>query len=211
MSGKEAKWNCCNKPDLESAASHNIMVAVVGSKGVGKTSIITRIALNEWLDDIRQPGSNDTSMVSLYTYSHNGVSYIFEFYEIPEPLADDSVEHVVAFTDAQIVLLVYDVSNQDSLSKLRDYNEKIKRAKDGTYPAILVGNKTDVPEQEKKLNYDYVQTLSLGEGPKNIIIEFSSKTGVGVDNLIAIILDLCDQFHFFNNGCISSKHSAKKK
>jgi len=213
MSGKDAKWNCCKKPDLESAASHTVLVAVVGSKGVGKTSIITRITMNEWLDDIRKPGSNDTSMVSLYTLPNNGVSYIFEFNEIPEPPSvDDSLpEHVVAFTDAQIVLLVYDVCNQESLSKLCTYDEKIKLAKDGKYPAILVGNKIDVPEQEKKINLDQVQQLSLGGGQKGFTTEFSSKTGVGVENLIAILLELCDQFHIFNNGCISSFHSASKK
>jgi len=211
MSGKDAKWNCCKKPDLESAASHTVLVAVVGSKGVGKTSIITRIVLNEWLDDIRKPGSNDTSMVSLYTYIYNGVSYIFEFSEIPEPPVDDSVEHVVAFTDAQIVLLVYDVCNQESLSKLCTYDDKIKLAKDGKYPAILVGNKTDVPELEKKLNLDHVLQLSLGGGQKVLTTEFSSKTGVGVDNLFSIILDQCDQFHIFNNGCTTSHHNPSKK
>jgi len=148
------QWNCCHLPDLESAASYNIQVAVVGSKGVGKSSLITRISLDEWLDDIRQPGSNDTSMSSLYTFTKKGVSYNFEFNEIPEPPAklDDSllVEHVVAFTDAHIVLFVFDVSNLESYSKLSDYDEKIKRAKDGSYPSILVGNKTDVPEHEKK-------------------------------------------------------------
>ena len=86
------------------------------------------------------------------------------------------------------ILLIYDVSNNETLNSLRTLIEEIKEEiKEGT-PILLVGNKSDLDEnrevseeQLEKFKIDYDISLAM---------EISAKTGENVEEMFLKITDM---------------------
>jgi len=198
-------WDCCKKPDLETGSTHTINTLIIGIKGVGKSCLTTRLALHQFLDEIRRPEIADTSMNSFCTQIHHQINYYHCLEEIPAVPPEDFLqnEFVDVLQKTELILLVCGVDDLQSLLKLEEYYGKIKgiRKDNGILPPIiLVGNKSDVIEEQRKVS---VNDLNRFEFATNYI-EFSSKTGMGMDELMEIML-----IKSINNGCCMGKHKKK--
>jgi len=198
-------WECCKKPDLESGSSHTITAVLVGVAGVGKSSVITRLALQQFLEEIRPPEVFDTSMNSYSSQIYHQINYLHALIEIPSVPSEEfsKPEFTQVIQQAEIVLLICAVDDLQSLLKLDEYYKKIQAIrKDKVCPIILVANKADVLEEKRKITPNDLTTFEFG----SMVIEFSAKTGMGMDDLLDIMLSKT-----LNNGCSVSKHKKKSK
>jgi small GTP-binding protein len=198
-------WECCKKHDMQSGSYHSIPAAIIGVKGVGKTALITRLALYQFLDDIRPPEAGDSSVVSQCSQELRQITYVHSLNEIPHVAADDysKPEFTAVLNEAEIILLVCAVDDLQSLLKLDEYYKKIKsiRKDKGNCPFILVGNKSDVLEEFRKVEQHNMNAYEFSD----YYVEFSSKTGMGTDDLLDLMLTLS-----ISNGCHTQKHETSK-
>jgi len=124
-------WDCCKKPDLESGSSHTINSIIIGLDGVGKSCLITRLAIHQFLDEIRPTEVSDTSMNSYSSQVYHQITYFHSLNEIPQVPPEDyfKPEFTQSIQQAEIIILVCAVNDLQSLLKLNEYYIKIKSLK----------------------------------------------------------------------------------
>ena len=87
------------------------------------------------------------------------------------------------YKDAVAAILVYDVSNPESLESLDYWVKELKENVDNKdFIISLAGNKVDLENDLKKLSYNEGKNFSK-EKDIPIFYETSAKTGVGVKEL----------------------------
>ena len=86
------------------------------------------------------------------------------------------------FHGAHGFILVYDITNQISFKKLKNWikDAKEKMQDEGAFKIIVVGNKKDC-ENRREVSFDKLK--EFGENNNVFFTEVSAKTGEGVDNL----------------------------
>ena len=82
------------------------------------------------------------------------------------------------YRDAQVVLLTYDVTNEESLESLKYW---ISGVNNNNRILCLVGNKNDVDANEKKVSTS--KGKAFAEQHKMMFYEISAKTGSGIKEL----------------------------
>lgn len=97
------------------------------------------------------------------------------------------------YRDADVILFVFDVTNIDSLSKLKVYMNKLKEERKDNYLLYIIGNKRDL------LNTDKFEQLELeiqDRVPKDNITKIfyvSAKTNENVESLLEEIISAVDK------------------
>ena len=155
-------------------------IMIVGQEGVGKTQIFSQAS-----------GSS-------YTAQHTatlGLSFTHQWFfvgdeEIKLQIWDTggtekyypSVKKCSSCVD--VVLLCYDISDQESLYYLSNYIDMIQDKSPGV-KFILVGNKSDLDQENRQISINDVVTFSKQNIDPDIvhIMEVSAKTGDGIDDL----------------------------
>ncbi|TGO31615.1 hypothetical protein BHYA_0484g00030 [Botrytis hyacinthi] len=156
------------RPSLENPASSippqsrsgmsDINIAVIGSNGVGKSTLIQR-ALG-----LR---SLPTSVTSSLRMTVDEVGYIVSLFELDlesfDIVPDRRIQwpkqingHIVPRMDG--ALLLYDVMNRESIAELP---QTLNALVNSSLPTILVSCKCDNPEHTRQLNVDSLETACM--------------------------------------------------
>ena len=154
----------------------SVKVILVGDSGVGKTSMISRY-LNQYNEHI-----DSTITTSYYTKLVTIDNYKLNF-QILDTVGQEQFRSLnsLFFKDAQICLMVYDITREDSFSSIKDYWYEAVLA-NGLEGVIfgVAGNKNDLYENEK-VNKEEVRDFS---NEINAIFRFTSaKQNVCIDEL----------------------------
>ena len=154
----------------------SVKVILVGDSGVGKTSMISRY-LNQYNEHI-----DSTITTSYYTKLVTIDNYKLNF-QIWDTVGQEQFRSLnsLFFKDAQICLMVYDITREDSFSSIKDYWYEAVLA-NGLEGVIfgVAGNKNDLYENEK-VNKEEVRDFS---NEINAIFRFTSaKQNVCIDEL----------------------------
>ena len=132
-----------------------VKVILVGDSGVGKTSMISRY-LNQYNEHI-----DSTITTSYYTKLVIIDNYKLTF-QIWDTVGQEQFRSLnsLFFKDAQICLMVYDITREDSFSSIKDYWYEAVLA-NGLEGVIfgVAGNKNDLYENEK-VNKEEVRNFS---------------------------------------------------
>ena len=123
----------------------NIKVVVIGEGGVGKTSLINKYIKGTFNEN--QGPTNGASFCSK-TLEINNEKYIADIWDT----AGNNKYRALSkffYTDADIIILVYDITNKKSFLELDFWLDSILKVKGKKVPMILVGNKSDLFENEK--------------------------------------------------------------
>ena len=142
---------------MSSTSSYKVIF--LGDSGVGKTSIILRL-FNEW----NNVPPTICSQSCQFTYG--GLNYL-----IYDTAGQERFRSLVPMyiRGSSIIILVFDVTDIDSLNSLSTYYEQAKNMEDDA-GIILIGNKTDLPQtisqtdienMEKKMNTKCIYTSAL--------------------------------------------------
>ena len=161
-----------NEQKLES-----IKITLIGNSGVGKTCIIRRYSLNDYVDN---PASTTGGNYSSKIVEINGKKVQLDLWDTAGQERYRSLtKHF--YKDAYIIVLVYDITKQDSFEELKTiwYPNVLQMGEKYTVLAV-VGNKSDLFEEEEvKEEEARKYTESIGA----TFMQVSAKNGNNVDLL----------------------------
>ncbi|KAI1738902.1 P-loop containing nucleoside triphosphate hydrolase protein [Xylaria scruposa] len=173
-------------------------VLILGSKGCGKTALLTRFCKGSFTGE-GQPPNPEYERGCQHRIEIKDQTYVVDALELaPEQLSEGQyLQHAVAITEA--VVMIYDVRSRDSFVLIQDLNERIQEAllqdQRQHYALILVGNKADSGGDGKEEDH---RVVTEGEGYElacNIAYgrtrcafrETSARTGENVDSLFVLL------------------------
>ena len=173
-----------------------INILTLGNTTVGKTCFILRFTEN-FFQPIYLTTCVIDSKYKIITLS-NSKSYKAIFYDTAGQERHRSIS-LNQIKSADGILLMYDVTNQDSFNSIKGWMDNIREIKGNNFPVILVGNKIDLKE-ERKISQLNGQNLADSYGIS--FYEISNKTGENVEeatlDLINKISDCLERGIIFN-------------
>ncbi|KAI0479651.1 P-loop containing nucleoside triphosphate hydrolase protein [Xylaria cf. heliscus] len=179
-------------------AAGQFRVLILGSKGCGKTAILTRFCKGSFTGE-GQPPNPEYERGCQRRIEIQDKIYVVDALELaPDQLSEGQyLRHAVAITEA--VVLIYDVRSRDSFSLIKDLHRRIQEAllqdQRRHYALILVGNKADGGEDGKDENYravtegeGYELACNIGYGRTRCAFrETSARTGENVDSIFVLL------------------------
>ncbi|KAI0861576.1 P-loop containing nucleoside triphosphate hydrolase protein [Xylaria cubensis] len=173
-------------------------ILILGSKGCGKTAILTRFCKGSFTGE-GQPPNPEYERGCQHRIEIKDQTYVVDALELaPEQLSEGQyLQHAVAITEA--VVMIYDVRSRDSFALIQDLHERIQEALSRDqrqhYALILVGNKADGGGDGKEENYrvvtegeGYELACNIGYGRTRCAFrETSARTGENVDSLFVLL------------------------
>jgi len=162
-------------------------VVLLGESNVGKTSMILRI-----VKDTFNPEQRNTVGASFFRHAAQTSTSVVLNYDIWDTAGQERYRGLASlyYRGAAAAILVYDVTNAESLEKARYWVGELRRAADvGECEGIvivLVGNKIDL-EANRVVSTNAGRAMAEENGC--FFVEASAKTGTGVPDVFKIIGD----------------------
>ena len=160
-----------------------IKICLLGDVSVGKTSIASRFCKNSFTDSYRNTigGAYQQQNIVL----NNGVKIKLHIWDTSGQDRFRSMTNLY-YRDAQVAILTYDVSNEQSLESLNYWlNELNDKTEINDMLLCLAGNKIDVEASKRQVSTS--KRKAFAEEHNMIFFETSAKTGEGVKELFQAI------------------------
>lgn len=159
-----------------------VKVVILGSSGVGKSSILNRYINNYWDEDI-QTTLGAAFMDKLILYK--GKYFKFHIWDTAGqekygPLAQ------MYYRDANVAILVYDSTSKDSFNGLKAWHMELNEKGPRNLVLAIVGNKVELHDEQEVSNKEgekYAQKHNA------IFKTTSAKENKGIKELFEDILD----------------------
>ena len=167
--------------ELETYFDYTIKILILGHTGVGKTNIITM-----FMDKKFNQNHMTTSGIDLKTTSIelNNKKIRIQLWDTCGQERYKSITKNL-FLKVQGILAVYDITNRESFSILKNWIKSVKS--DGNHPKMLIiGNKNDLDEK-REVPKD--EAIEYAKEEKIEYIETSSKTGENINKAITFICE----------------------
>ena len=162
---------------------YEIKICLLGDVSVGKTSIASRFCKNSFNDNYINTigGAYQQQNIIL----NNGVKMKLHIWDTSGQDRFRSMTNLY-YRDAQVAILTYDVTNEQSLDSLtywlKELNDKVDQ---DNMLLCLAGNKNDVDSSQKRVTT--AKGKEFAEKNNMIFYETSAKTGAGVKELFQAI------------------------
>ena len=154
--------------------NHTFKILTIGESGVGKTCVLRRFVENKFLKNHLATIGIDfkTKVITL-----NGLNIKLKIWDTAGQERFRNITNQY-YKGADGILLVYDVTDEESYSKIRDWMDQITSNTDNEeIGLVLLGNKCDMDpravteemgkDMAKELNINYYETSALnGQGIK---------------------------------------------
>ena len=123
---------------------YKLKVVIVGDSGVGKSNLIKRFTVNEFL-----PNSKATVGVEFLSKSYKINDKIFKI-EMWDTAGQERYKSITSayYKGAKGALLVYDVTSAQSFENIDKWYNEIKEKTNKDIKLILIGNKIDLKESK---------------------------------------------------------------
>ena len=170
----KGQWTHFLNPIMYEEEGWEIRINIVGGGGVGKTSFATYF-ISRFFYPEYDPNVEDT-------YRRR---FMLDDENIVVELLDSAGMEFMAMEEynmkiADGFILVYSVTHQESLQKLRYFVEKIQKVKECEFiPMLVVGNKSDVESERAVTIKEGFQFAATHNCP---FFEASVKYGVNIDD-----------------------------
>ena len=165
------------------ASEHEIKICLVGDVSVGKTSIASRFCKNTFNENYINTigGAYQQQNIVL----NNGAKMKLHIWDTSGQDRFRSMTNLY-YRDAQVAILTYDVTNEQSLESLNYWLQELNDKVDQDNMLLcLAGNKNDVDPSEKRVPTS--KGKQFAEEHNMIFYETSAKTGAGVKELFQTI------------------------
>lgn len=165
------------------AKEYEIKICLLGDVSVGKTSIASRFCKNSFNENYINTigGAYQQQNIVL----NNGVKMKLHIWDTSGQDRFRSMTNLY-YRDAQVAILTYDVTNDQSLESLnywlKELNDKVDQ---DNMLLFLAGNKTDVDASEKRV--PTAKGKQFAEENNMTFFETSAKSGAGVKELFQCI------------------------
>ena len=162
---------------------YEIKICLLGDISVGKTSIASRFCKNTFNENYINTigGAYQQQNIIL----NNGAKMKLHIWDTSGQDRFRSMTNLY-YRDAQVAILTYDVTNEQSLENLtywlKELNDKVDQ---DNMLLCLAGNKNDVDAKEKRIPTS--KGKQFAEDNNMIFYETSAKTGAGIKELFQAI------------------------
>ena len=184
---QNSKSNNLNIKSSESkkteSKEYEIKICLLGDVSVGKTSIASRFCKNSFNENYINTigGAYQQQNIVL----NNGAKIKLHIWDTSGQDRFRSMTNLY-YRDAQVAILTYDVTNEQSLESLNYWlNELNDKVEIDNMLLCLAGNKNDVDASEKRIPTH--KGKAFAEDHNMIFFETSAKTGSGVKELFQAI------------------------
>ena len=165
-------------------APPSIKITLLGNPGVDKTKIISR-----YIDDVYEENNtpNIGANYSEKIINKNGKEYELNIWDT----SGQEKFHALGkhfYKDAYIIILVYDITSQESLEHLKTiwYPDLLKYGEKYTILAV-VGNKSELFEGDNLADENYAKDFAKEIGATFHLV--SAKSGEGINKLFDTVVD----------------------
>lgn len=119
-------------------------IALLGAGGVGKSDLTLRFTQNKYVEDY------DPTIEDQYTKTFELDGRAVKL-EILDTAGQPEFSHLTDYylQQREAFLLVYSIADGESLEIVKEYAEKIKRELGESAPVVVVGNKTDLVDEQQ--------------------------------------------------------------
>ncbi len=183
-----------------------LKIIILGSSKVGKTSLLNQYFNKEFNNPVQTIG------IDLRTkyFEFNQETVKINFIDTAGQERFDSISGNY-LKNVNGVLLVYDISQQNTFKKIEFWNEQIKKHNNTYYSVVLIGNKIDL-EDCREVKYE--EGIDMGKKIKCKFYETSAKNNINVTECFNKIAYLTYK-NFLKNGFRSKsfylKNNEKKE
>ena len=183
-----------------------LKIIILGSSKVGKTSLLNQYFNKEFNNPVQTIG------IDLRTkyFEFNKETVKINFIDTAGQERFDSISGNY-LKNVNGVLLVYDISQQNTFKKIEFWNEQIKKHNNAYYSVVLIGNKIDL-EDYRQVKYE--EGIDMGKQIKCKFYETSAKNNINVTECFNKIAYLTYK-NFLKNGFRSKsfylKNNKKKE
>ena len=156
-----------------------LKLIVVGNQGTGKSCILNRF-VNETFEENYQATIGLDFQSKNITIHDQDVRLI-----IYDTAGQEKFRSLIPMyiREAQIILLVYDISDKDSFDAMPNWIQEVKEVLNKEVVFALIGNKMDL-ESQRKVSYE--EGKKLAEKNNFVFQEVSAKTGKNFENLFEV-------------------------
>ena len=153
-------------------------VVLVGETGVGKTSIISQFVEQTFQLDMQTTTGGSFSSKTLAC--DGGKLLKFEIWDTAGQEKYRSLAKMF-YKDAKAVIMVYDVTREDSFEELQKYwYDQIKESSPENIILVIAANKSDLIEKEK---VDEGEARNYAKEINALYVSTSAKNSNGINNL----------------------------
>ena len=160
-----------------------VKICLLGDVNVGKTSIASRFCKNSFTDNYINTigGAYQQQNIVL----NNGAKIKLHIWDTSGQDRFRSMTNLY-YRDAQVAILTYDVTNEQSLESLNYcLNELNDKVEIDNMVLCLAGNKSDIESSKRQVST--AKGKAFAEEHNMIFYETSAKTGAGVKELFQAI------------------------
>ena len=176
--------------DMKDVSSLVFRVIVIGSKGVGKSSIIHRY-LTDTFSEAYRPTVSDIYEKTVMR-SNSDTLNMFKIYDTAGDLQYEfPAMFNITVAEGDMFALVYSVENRKSFEIIRSIWQNIVKLKEESkdaLPFVLVANKADVSATRRRVTEG--EGLELSEEIDCPYVEVSAKTGFKIDSIYTHLLEV---------------------
>ena len=140
----------------------NIKIVFLGESSIGKTSIVHRL-----IRDVFNDNPESTIGASFMTYEKDNIRY--NVWDTAGQERYMSLSQMY-YRNSDIILLVFDVSNIETINKLLLFLDKLVIDLKKDNKIIIIGNKTDLVTEVERLAVDNILTNLLKKDKYNDIL-----------------------------------------
>jgi len=151
-------------------------VVLLGEGRVGKTCLCLRYTKNSFTDAQESTIQATYNEKTLHVGKNSVKLMIWD-------TAGQERFHALGpiyYRDAQGALLVYDITDRDSFTKVQHWVKELRKIVGSDIVLLIVGNKCDL-ERERQVSDDDAQSYARTVGANHLLC--SAKSGKGVDNI----------------------------
>lgn len=157
---------------------YSIKYIIIGDTGVGKTNIIYRFKTGEFGDKLEATiGTEHT----IKYYKINNINFKLEIWDTTGMTDFESIR-AGYYKNAACVIIVYDISQKESLDSVDSWIEECKKyCSNNNFITILVGNKCDKKEERQiteEEGNNFKESYSL-----DFFYETSALEGINIDKI----------------------------
>lgn len=166
---------------VDQEPKHLYKIVLIGDSGVGKSSLLSRFARNEFLLN-----SKSTVGVEFATKSiqHEGSTITAQIWDTAGQERYRAIARAY-YRDAVGALLVYDISKRSTFEKIARWLRELRSCADANVKVMLVGNKSDLGHL-RAVETD--EAAAWADRRNLAFIETSALDSTGVDAAFRLVL-----------------------
>lgn len=172
----------------EDAYEYLMKSMIVGPGAVGKTALVNRYTTGSFEKDYKTTIGSQFAVKLTHIYPEekdHAVGLKLQVWDVAGQARFQAVRKMY-YSGAAGVILVYDVTRRRSFAELPNWVEEAYESIGRKVPALVVGNKIDLPDRA----VDPYEAKKWAEDQGFLYMETSAKTGEGVADMFTILANL---------------------